>query len=82
MRSTLRQRVKDSPVPRVVSFIVLLAILLLVAAYFFQVMAHFVVPLFLASVLVVVFKPLHARVVGQIPFHPRLSALITTLLIL
>lgn len=68
--------------PRVVSFIVLLAILLLVGAYFFQVMAHFVVPLFLASVLVVVFKPLHARVVEQIPFYPRISALVTTLLIL
>ncbi len=68
--------------PRVVSFIVLLAILLLVSAVFFQVMAHFVVPLFLASVLVVVFKPLHSRVVYQIPGYPRVSALVTTLLIM
>jgi predicted PurR-regulated permease PerM len=82
MRSASRNPIKDSAVPRVVSFIVLLAILLLVGAYFFQVMAHFVVPLFLASVLVVVFKPLHARVVQQIPFYPRVSALVTTLLIL
>jgi predicted PurR-regulated permease PerM len=45
-------------------------------------MAHFVVPLFLASVLVVVFKPLHSRVVYQFPGYPRVSALITTLLIM
>jgi predicted PurR-regulated permease PerM len=82
MPATFRQRVQKSAMPRVVSFIVLLAILLLVGAIFFQVMAHFVVPLFLASVLVVVFKPLHARVVKQIPYHPRISALVTTLLIM
>ena len=45
--------------PRVISFIVLLAIVLLVGAVFFQVMAQFLVPLFLACVLVVVFEPLH-----------------------
>lgn len=68
--------------PRVVSVIVLVAILLLMGAVFFQVMAHFVVPLFLASVLVVVFKPVHVAVVERIPGYPRLSALVTTLLIL
>jgi predicted PurR-regulated permease PerM len=75
-------RKKDSTVPRVVSFIVLLAILLLMGAVFFQVMAHFVVPLFLAAVLVVVFKPLHASVLHHIPGYVRLAALLTTLLIL
>ena len=39
--------------PRVISFIVLLAIVLLVGAIFFQVMAQFFVPLFLACVLLV-----------------------------
>ncbi len=68
--------------PRVVSFIVLVAILLLMGAIFFQVMAHFVVPLFLAAVLVVVFKPLHAQVVSRIPAYPRVAAMATTLLIL
>ena len=81
MPSTLH-RVKESAVPRVVSVIVLVAILLLMGAVFFQVMANFVVPLFLAAVLVVVFKPLHAWVVRHIPGYPRLSALATTLLIL
>ena len=45
---------------------------------FFQVMAKFVVPLFLAAVLVVVFKPLHVAVREQLPHHPRLAALATT----
>jgi predicted PurR-regulated permease PerM len=73
---------KETAVPRVVSFIVLLAILLLMGAMFFQVMAKFVVPLFLAAVLVVMFKPLHMWIRHKIPGYPRVSALATTLAIL
>ena len=51
--------------------IVLLAILLLVCAYFFQVMAHFVVPLFLAAVLVVCSSRSTACVDRKIPGQPR-----------
>jgi predicted PurR-regulated permease PerM len=69
-------------VPRVISFIVLLAIVLLVGAVFFQVMAQFMVPLFLACVLLVVFEPLHAWIRVRIPRWPRLAALLTTVLIL
>jgi predicted PurR-regulated permease PerM len=69
-------------VPRVISLIVLLAIILLVGAVFFQVMAEFIVPLFLACVLLVVFQPLHGWMLGRLPKHPRLSALLTTVLIL
>ena len=68
--------------PRVVSFIVLVAILLFIAAMFFKVMAQFVLPLFLAAVLVVVFKPLHMWVREQLPGRLRLSALVTTCLIM
>jgi predicted PurR-regulated permease PerM len=71
-----------SSVPRVISFIVLLAILLLVGAIFFQVMAQFLVPLFLAAVLLVVFQPLHAWTLKHLPRHPRICAGITTVLIL
>jgi predicted PurR-regulated permease PerM len=69
-------------VPRVISFIVLLAIILLVGAVFFQVMAQFMVPLFLACVLLVVFEPLHRWMREQIPRWPRVAALLTTVLIL
>jgi predicted PurR-regulated permease PerM len=49
---------------------------------FFQVMAQFIVPLFLACVLLVVFQPLHRWILRRLPKHPRVSALITTVLIL
>jgi predicted PurR-regulated permease PerM len=69
-------------VPRVISFIVLLAIVLLVGVIFFQVMAQFIVPLFLACVLLVVFQPLHSWALRRMPRHPRWAALLTTVLIL
>lgn len=68
--------------PRVVSFIVLLAIVLLVGAVFFQVMAQFLVPLFLACVLLVIFQPLHAWMLSRLPTHPRIAALSTTCVIM
>jgi len=69
-------------VPRVVSFLVLLAVILLVGAVFFRVMAQFLVPLFLACVLLVVFQPLHRWLTDRLPKRPRLCALLTTVLIL
>ena len=68
--------------PRVVSFIVLVAILAFIASMFFKVMAQFVLPLFLAAVLVVVFKPLHVWVRDRLPGRLRLSALVTTFCIM
>ncbi|QDS98930.1 AI-2E family transporter [Adhaeretor mobilis] len=68
--------------PRVVSFIVLVAILLLIGSMFFRVMLQFVVPLFLASVLVVVFKPLHEWIQKRLPGKPKVAALATTAVIL
>ncbi len=68
--------------PRVISLIVLLVIILLVGVVFFQVMAEFIVPLFLACVLLVVFQPLHAEILRYVPRWPRLGALLTTVAIL
>ena len=68
--------------PRVISFIVLLAIVLLVGAVFFQVMAQFFVPLFLACVLLVVFEPLHRWISDRMPQWPRVAALLTTVSII
>lgn len=72
----------EPAVPRVVSFLVLLAIVLLIGSVFFQVMAKFLLPLFLAAVLVVLFKPLHQWAMAKLPRHPHLSALLTTVIIL
>lgn len=67
--------------PRVVSFIVLLAIILLIGSVFFQVMAQFLVPLFLAAVMVVIFNPLHRWICRRMPDRPRLAALLSTVAI-
>jgi len=68
-------------VPRVVSFIVLLAVVVLIGLMFFQVMVQFIVPLFLAAVLVVIFKPLHLWMLEKSGKRQRLAAALTTLAI-
>jgi len=77
-----RYPAQEPLVPRVVSFIVLVGILLFIATMFFKVMAQFVLPLFLAAVLVVVFNPLHMWVRERLPGRLRISALVTTTLIM
>lgn len=67
--------------PRVVSFIVLLAFIMLVGAMFFQVMVQFIVPLFMAAVLVVVFRPLHLWIAERCGERRRIAAGLTTLAI-
>lgn len=42
---------------RIVSFIVLLAFIVVIGALFYRVMIGFLIPVFLAAVLVVVFRP-------------------------
>jgi predicted PurR-regulated permease PerM len=68
--------------PRVVSLIVLLAIVVLTGALFFQVIAQFVLPMFLAVLLVVLFRPLHQWFIDRCGKWNRLAALLTTLTIL
>jgi len=65
-------------VPRAVSFFVLLAVVLLIGSMFFQVMVQFIVPLFLAAVLVVVFRPLHEWMFRRCGQRPKLVAALTT----
>lgn len=67
---------------RMISFIVLLAILLAIAFLFFKVMAGFVLPLFLAVLLVVMFSPLHRWFQKKLPGRRRLAAAATTATIL
>ena len=69
------------PIPRVVSLIVLTAVLLLTGVLFFRVMAGFIVPLFLAAVLAVIFEPLHKWSLIKLPGKPYMAALLTTALI-
>jgi len=67
---------------RIVSFVVLVAILLVIAGLFFQVMAGFLLPMFLAVLLVIIFGPLHRWIVTRCRGHDHLAAALTTAAIL
>jgi predicted PurR-regulated permease PerM len=69
-------------VARIISFIVLIAILLVIGGLFFQVMARFVVPLFMALLLAVMFRPLHAWFLAKCRGRPRVAAGLATATIL
>ena len=69
-------------VSRYVSFGLLLGVIVLLGFAFYEVMASFLVPLFLAALLVVVFRPLHRWVAGKMWWSAQLGALLTTAAIL
>ena len=60
------------------SFYLLLAIVLVTGFVFFQVMASFMIPLFLAAVLVVIFRPVQRWISGQCRGRERIAAALTT----
>ena len=67
---------------RVVSFVVLIAILLVIGTLFFQVMAIFMLPMFMALLLVVMFDPVHRWFLKKCHGRYRVAALLTTATIL
>lgn len=67
---------------RIVSFVVLCVVLLLVGGLFVRVMADFVLPLFMALLLVVIFGPMHRAVERRCGGHKRLAAALSTSIIL
>jgi predicted PurR-regulated permease PerM len=71
----------ETDMSRIVSFSVLVAILLAVAVLFFKVMANFLLPVFLAVLLVVMFRPLHGWILARCKGHGRVAAGLTTLTI-
>jgi predicted PurR-regulated permease PerM len=66
---------------RLVSFIVLVAILLAIATLFIVVMAGFILPLFIALLLVVMFEPVHQWFIDKCKGRFRVAAGLTTLTI-
>ena len=67
---------------RFISLIVLLASIVIIGAVFYKVMIGFFVPVFLAAVLVVVFRPLHRWILGKVGQRDYLAAGITTTLVI
>jgi predicted PurR-regulated permease PerM len=66
---------------RYISFAVLLAIIAVIGVLFYKVMIGFFVPVFLAAVLVVVFRPLHRWVCSKVGEREHIAAGATTALI-
>ena len=67
---------------RIVSFVVLLAIVIVVGIVSFEVLSSFVLPLFIAILLVIMFRPLHEVFVRRLGGRVRLAAAVTTTTIL
>lgn len=67
---------------RLISFAVLIAIIIIIGLLFYKVLFGFFIPVFLASVLVVVFRPLHRWMLEKTGQRERLAAVCTTLLIM
>ncbi len=63
---------------RIVSFVALVVVLLLIGGLFFEVMAGFLLPLFLALLLVVMFGPMHRWFAAKCGRHERIAALLAT----
>ena len=64
------------------SFALLLVIIILVGILFYEVMANFLVPLFLAAIMVVVFRPWYDWIRKKIPGRDSIAALLASLSVL
>lgn len=67
---------------RIISLIVLVVLVLLFGFLFVEVMAGFLVPLFLAVLLAVLFRPLHRWIRLQLKGRVRIAAALTTVAVL
>lgn len=67
---------------RMVSLLVLIAIIVAMGVLFIRVMAGFFLPLFLALLLAVIFNPLQGWMVRRCRGRPRLAASLTTLVVM
>ena len=67
---------------RLMSLIALIAVILVIGLLFYKVMVGFFVPVFLAAVLVVVFRPLHLYMLNKTGNRPKLAAAATTCMIM
>lgn len=67
---------------RTISLVILVVLVVLLAILFYQVMIGFLLPLFLAALLAILFQPLYTRIVRSFHGYDRLAAGVTTALIL
>ena len=67
---------------RILSVVMLILGIIAIGALFYKVMAGFFVPLFLAALLVVIFRPIHTWIYHRLGDRPRMAAGVTTSVIL
>lgn len=79
---TSRSTISSISVARMLSFALLLAIIILLGVVFYHVMAGFLIPMFLAALLVVMFQPIHKWFRNKFPGRRVLAASLTTISVL
>jgi len=67
---------------RILSVAMLILGIIAVGALFYKVMASFFVPLFLAALLVVIFRPVHLKLLTRLGNRRQIASMTTTLLIM
>jgi|LakMenE18May11ns_1017448.scaffolds.fasta_scaffold9918732_2 predicted PurR-regulated permease PerM len=70
--------IRDLSMGRFISIAALLLAILVISVLFFRVMASFFVPLFLAAMLVVIFRPLHETFYSRYGGRRQVSSMLTT----
>jgi len=73
---------RELPMARFISIAALLLAIVVIGVLFFRVMASFFVPLFMAALLVVIFRPLYNAFYKRYDGRPRLCSILTTTSIL
>ncbi|QDS93669.1 putative inner membrane protein [Roseimaritima multifibrata] len=71
-----------TPIARLLSVTVLIVVIVAIGILFYRVMVGFFVPLFLAALLVVIFRPLHGWFMDRLGHRRRLAAFLTTSVIM
>lgn len=81
-RASKKSHFRESVFAQYFSFVLLLIAIVLVSVLFYEVMAAFWIPLFLAAVLVVVFRPWYDWIRNRFKLGDTISALLTALSVL
>lgn len=73
---------QSAPMAKIISVAMLLLAIVVIGILFFQVMASFFVPLFLAALLVVIFRPLFQWILRRVDGRAHIASILTTICIL
>lgn len=80
--SVMKDAVGSLTLARIISVGALVLAIAVIGVLFFRVMASFFVPLFLAALLVVIFRPLYQAILDRVEGRTQIAAILTTISIL